>query len=145
MKLYVKSSAMKRADLAADIESKTIPVMNALAQLYYFPNNVNQEHWRREVWANFHRMQRIKRTNKLPSFDFIMLNTLECNKDQFQTVKQFVLRKESECSPDPERIHNDSQFRDLTRDYFEWLATQFTTKVEIPALDVYEKLAELGL
>lgn len=143
--MYIKSSAMKRLDLAADIESKTIPVMNALAQLYYFPNNVNKNHWRKEVWANFHRIQRIKRTNKLPSFDFIMMNTLECNKDQFTVVKEFVIDKESDFNPDPERMHNDNKFRDLVRDYFEWLATQFTTKVEIRQTDIYNKLEELGL
>ena len=145
MKYYIKSSALKRSDLAADIESKTIPVMNALAQLYYFPNNVNKNHWRKEVWANFHRIQRIKRTNKLPSADFILLNTLECNKDQFDVVKAYVLDKEAEYSPDFERVDNDSRFRDLVRDYFEWLAVQFTSKTEISQVLVYDKLEELGL
>ena len=45
MKRYIKASAMKKSDLAGDIAEKTIPVMNALAQLYYFPNNENKNHY----------------------------------------------------------------------------------------------------
>lgn len=145
MKRYIKASAMKKSDLAGDIEEKTIPVMNALAQLYYFPNNENKNHWRQEVWANFHRISRLKRTNKLPSFDFIMLNTFECNKDQLKVVKRFVISKESKYEPDPDRLNNDSMFKDLVQDYFEWLASKFSQVVQISNDEIYQKLEELGL
>ena len=145
MKRYIKTSAMKKVDLASSIEEKTIPTMNALAQLYYFPNSENQNHWRQEVWANFHRISRLKRSNKLPSFDFIMLNTFECNKDQLNVVKNFVISKESKYEPDPDRLNNDSMFRDLVQDYFEWLADRFSQVVQISNDEVYEKLEELGL
>lgn len=145
MKKYINCNAMKRSDLAADIESKTIPVMNALAQLYYFPDNINKKHWRQEVWASFHRIQRLKRSNKLPNKEFVLLNSIECNRDQFGIVKKFIIDKESEFSPDPIRFHNDSTFKDLVTDYFEWLAAKFEIQVQIPQSEVYEELDYLGL
>ena len=136
---------MKKKDLEAAIDEKTWPTLLALAQLYLFPDNINKMHWRKGVWANFHRVVPLKSKNKYPSTSFIFESSWIHNRRNLRKIIQEAIGKEDKFEADAFRYQNWTMFEDLTFDYFEWLSKELSKNGIVEATDVYAKLAELGL
>lgn len=143
MKRLIYGMADSKSDIAARIESCTFPVMCAIAQLYVFPNSQYENHWRTEVWSNFHEMTLLKRKNKLPKASFIMDNSWNVNKKFVADAVKRAITKESELSPREDLDIN--QLTDIMQSYFEYLATVLSKSRYISPDEVYAKLDELNL
>ena len=143
MKKYIKAFASNRSDIAADIESKAFPIMIALAQLYIFPKNRNRNHWQGEIWAFLHTISNLNGSNKTPSTDFILDNTIRCNIKYVSSAADAAIDKEEDEIP---REHIDiDKLTDMMRDYFSWLANELHEYRYVTKNAVYAKLDELGL
>jgi len=142
MKRLVYGMSKKRKDLAAWIDDHTFQTMVALAQLYLFPQG-NRVHWRKEVWEKFSRMYPLRKTNKLPSAQFILDNSWGLNKQNVKNALQYAMDKEDQY--DPKLHYTYDEFYQIVEDYFNWLSDQLSQKVALELQDVKSELDRLGL
>ena len=149
MKRYIKTAAesilamsTSRKEVGARIEDHTPQTIIALAQLYLFTNG-NRVHWRKEVWEKFYSVDRLKGSNKLPDANFILKNSWEVHKDNLDTYLQFAIGKEE--SYEPRTNVDQSQFYNIVKEYFFWLADILSQKGFVNTIAVRQKLDELGL
>ena len=142
MKRRIFGMSMKRGDLGDWIDNHTFQVIVALAQLYLFPGG-NRTHWRKEVWEKFSRIYTLKRSNKLPSAEFILSNSWDKYKGRLARILQYAADKEDEYIP-IKSAHLD-EFYQVAQDYFYWLADSFSKNQELLLSEVKEELDRLGL
>ena len=142
MKRCILGMSMKRGDLGDWIDNHTFQVIVALAQLYLFPEG-NRIHWRKEVWEKFSRIYTLKRSNKLPSAQFILDNSWNKYKGRIDRILQYAEDKEDNYIP----IKNATvdEFYQIAEDYFYWLADSFSRNQELLLSEVKEELDRLGL
>lgn len=142
MKRYIRCQAKPLSDIGADLEQHTPPVIQALIQLYLYPDVTTTEHWRQEVWANLHSVDLRKGTNKLPKRDFILKNTIVPNMRFIESFVASVIDKEYEFDP------IDVDYDDLCGlidNYFDWLATRLSETRYVACREIYTKLKSIGL
>lgn len=142
MKRYILGMSMSRGDLADWIDNHTYQTLVALAQLYLFPSG-NRVHWRKEVWEKFSRVYTLKRTNKLPSAQFILDNSWNKHKPRLARIMQYAADKEDEYTP--ARKTTIDEFYQIAEDYFYWLADSLSREPEVLLSEVKEELDRLGL
>lgn len=145
MKRYIRSSAMKRSDIGDEIQSRTLPLLEALAQLYLFPNCEYTKHWRQEVWNKFPDIPVLKRSNKTPKVSFILERGWDRYKSKLTAIMHRAEAHEYTLVPDTSRKDNVSEFYTIAEDYMLWLAKSLNADEVIDPLDCYAKLEELGL
>lgn len=134
--------AKKLSDIGAEIESQTRPVIQALIQLYMYPNADEHNHWQKEVWANLHEIAFRKGSNKLPKKEFILRNTVEPNIEYLKSYVESV--RDKECN----LISIEIDYEDLSGliyNYFEWLADKLSKSWYVSAKEVHTKLDSIGL
>lgn len=142
MKRCILGMSMKRGDLGDWIDNHTFQVIVALAQLYLFPEG-NRIHWRKEVWEKFSRIYTLKRSNKLPSAQFILDNSWNKYKGRIARILQYAEDKEDSYTPI--KSATVSEFYQIAEDYFYWLADSFSRNQELLLSEVKEELDRLGL
>ena len=139
----ILGSAKKRAELADWIEEHSTPVIISLIQLYLFPSSEYENHWRQEVWSNFHEMKLLSSTKKLPSSDFILTNLWKYDEKYISSLIEYVLDKESTLVP---RDNIDINVVRLSVfNYFKWISDQLSRNRVVKPSDVYKKLDDLNL
>lgn len=141
MKRCIVGIARKRSDLGDWIDNHTFAVMVALAQLYLFPSG-NRVHWRKEVWEKFSRIYTLKRSNKLPSANFILQHSWRRNKNKVMNAINYAIDKEDSYTP---RSYNYDEFYQIVEDYLIWLASNLSVNETLRLPDVKEELDSLGL
>jgi hypothetical protein len=145
MKQYIRAQALTKSQIGDKIEARTCPVMEALAQLWLFPNSEETNHWKKEVWANLYSVPLQKRTHKPPRAEFILENTWELHKDEFATIVEIAEFHEDSKVADADRKNNLSTLYAVMEIYFRWLAKLLSEfKIAKPS-EIYQKLDELGL
>lgn len=142
MKRVIYGMSMKRSELADYIDNHTYQTIVALAQLYLFPQG-NRVHWRKEVWEKFSRIYTLKKTNKLPSADFIYNNSWVKHSKNIHRIMQYAMDKEDEYTP--LKGTTLDEFYQIAQDYFIWLSNMLSTHSEILLSEVKEELDRLGL
>lgn len=142
MKRYIYAMSMKRSDLADYLDNHTWQVMVALAQLYLFPNG-NRIHWRKEVWEKLSRVYPLKRSNKLPSADFIVNSTWGRNKNEIGKALQYAEDKEDTYTVGDHKTVDE--FYLIVEDYFLWLADHLASNGNVDLTSVKGELDRLGL
>lgn len=143
MVIRVFEFAKRKRDLSDWIEDKTLSVIDALAQLYAFPNTQYVNHWRKEVWSNFNRVKRLSGRKKIPSKKFILDSSWEINKDYTDICLDSMIQKESELTPRSEIDY--SEFYEKVESYFDWLAEILSKKMIVSPNEVYAELENLDL
>lgn len=145
MKMYIRSAAMKQSDLGDDLEEVALPLLEALGQLYLFPNCEYTHHWRQEVWATLHRVPKLKRRNKLPSKEFILEHTWHEYETQLDYILVFAREHEYLLEPYTGRIDNLKEFSIICCTYIGWAAEQLSKTGKLMPSQVYNKLIGLDL
>ena len=143
MVIKMIEQAQRKKDVSDWIEDRTLPVIDALAQLYLFPNADHVNHWKQEVWSNFSRVKLLAGSKKIPSKKFILNSSWEVHKDRLEDCLEYVIGKEYQLTPisdiKPERFYA------IVEEYFDWLADKLSKKMQVLSKEVYAKLDELGL
>lgn len=145
MFLYVKANAKRLSDIGDDLEGLTLPLLEALAQLYLFPNSEYENHWRTEVWEKLSEVPKIKRSHKLPKKDYILKNTWYEYNDKIKTIMNRAIAHEHMLIPNSDRRKNVSEFYEICEEYMHWISDRLSTYGIIDPEDVYKKLDDLGL
>lgn len=139
---YIRCQARPIADIGADLEQHTPQVIQALIQLYLYPDVTTTEHWRQEVWSNLHTIDLRKGSNKLPKKYFILKNTIAPNMKFIESLVDSVIDKEYQFTP---RNIDYDELCGLIDNYFSWLATRLSETRYVAAKEVYTKLKSIGL
>lgn len=145
MKRYIKSAAMKRSDIGDEIQGRTLPLIEALAQLYLFPNSECINHWRKEVWNKFPDIPVLKRSNKTPKPEFILERGWYRYEPKLKAIMHRAEAHEYNQRPEPSRHDNVEEFKQAAESYMFWLAETLSFEEVIDPIDCYNKLEELGL
>ena len=142
---YIKAQAYSKAEIRDKIEDKTFPIMEAIAQLYLFPDEQEVSHWKREVWANLFKMYKLKGKHKLPTAEFIYQSTWVEYKDSFETAVEAAQEHEYNYVPNIDRLNSLATLYSIMDEYFQWLSSKLSVNNDVKPSEVYEKLLELGL
>lgn len=143
MVIKIFELAQRRKDVSDWIEDRTLPVIDALAQLYLFPNTEYVNHWKREVWGNLSRVKLLSGKKKLPSKKFILDSSWEIHKNRLDDCLEYAIGKEYLLTPRSDT--SSSEFYQIVEKYFDWLAGELSARLQVFPKDVYSKLEELGL
>lgn len=136
---------MRRSDIGDEIQSRTLPLLEALAQLYLFPNCEYVNHWRQEVWNKFPDIPVLKRSNRTPKVDFILSRGWDRYKSKLKAIMHRAEAHEYQLIPLTDRHDNVDEFYQIAESYMIWLAESLNRYEVIDPLDCYDKLKELGL
>lgn len=71
MKRCIYAMSTTKRELAHQLVSASLPLTEHLVKLYMFPNSINVDHWKHEVWNFVHQVPRLKGSNKYPSSKLI--------------------------------------------------------------------------
>lgn len=145
MKLYIRCQSLRKSDALAKLEEKTLPCMEALAQLWLFPNSNNKNHWKSEVWNYYPGVSRIKPRNKFPKAQDIFDNTWNLNSDKVKSIVKRAIAHEYKLTPNSERLADLDTLTSIMESYFKWISSKLSTDGIIDPDDSYYKLSELGL
>lgn len=145
VKRYVTANAKKLSDIGDDLEGETLPLLEALAQLYLFPNTEYENHWREEVWSKISEVSRTKRSHKLPKSSYILNNTWNLYKTRVRAIMNRAVAHEHKLVPNVTRRKDVDTFYGICEEYMTWLALKLSTEGVIDPEDVYNKLDELKL
>ena len=114
-----------------------------LIKLAIFDSSNNINHWRQEVYANFHNISKQKSNNKYPKAEFMLKTIWNYYGDDLEKYVKFVIEEEKD-----EKIKTDVTIKDVTDKIYEyilWLVVNLSLYGEVKSTDVYDKLKELGL
>lgn len=123
------------------LESRTPQIIEHIIKLCLYPNNESVNHWKREVWAAIHVVQKQKRTNKFPSSKFIFEATWGTDGDMLDQFIQIVMSEYSKVEYDLVSIQS------CCIKYFTWLSKKlaaygFVTNQD--ASDILDDILEGG-
>lgn len=145
MRIYVRGSAKRLSDIKDDIDERTPELIEALAQLYLFPNTEYVNHWRTEVWNKFPRMSRTKGRKKLPSKKDILQSSWGNYQNDTDVIMEWAIAHESQLTPDYSRLNDKKTFNRLVYEYLNWLSEKLSQRHVLSPTEVYSKLNDLGL
>lgn len=146
MKRYIVSQAKKIIDIGSNLDNHTPPCMEALAQLYIFPQYTEyHHHWAQEVWSEFKRISKIKRKNRYPDANYIYENSWLLNDDGVEVARDAAVYHESDLTPDPDRVDNLDELFDIMESYFVFVAETLSRYGKVTMKASQDKLRELNL
>lgn len=135
--------SLPRSEIAARLEESTRPLIKHLIKLYLYPNCPAVNHWRHEVYMFLHNVSLIKRSNKLPSSEFILKNTLGLNRRFILVWKEHIEDDYLNEYGYPEDVDEDNLI-EMIYNYYTWLADQLSRYGEVSRSDTYRMLKYYG-
>lgn len=146
MKRYIVANAMKKSDIGALLEEHTYPCMESLSQLYLFPDYTEyHKHWAREVWANLHRVSKLKKSNKYPKAQYIFDQTWMQNETHVEAAMDEAVNYETNLIPNESRLLDADTLYKIMDEYFTWIAEKLSKNGIVLSQESYQKLKELNL
>lgn len=108
------------------------------------PQNIN--HWKTEVYSNFHNLPLMKHNKRPPDRKFIFNTIWDYFGDRLNYSIDSVIRQEPE-----EKLKDKSNY-ELANEvytkvlaYIDWLAKELSEKTRVTNQEVYTELSNLGL
>lgn len=145
MKIYCQ--AKKKSKIGSDLDNHTLPCMEALAQLYLFGNRNSdfKHHWASEVWNHFRAIDRLKKTNKFPSADFIYEHTWKLNENRVQIALDKAVLHERNLTVDKDKYEDLDLATEIMQNYFGWMSESLSENGRLNFSEVKAELAFLGI
>lgn len=140
MRTYISAMPVNQQSLGYQLFNASLPLTEHLAKLYLFPNLDYRSHWKKEIWNFIHRVPKLKNNNKYPEAEFIFEQISGYADDSYTTIES-VLSEYSQHTP--ERVDGD-ELEEMLVEYFTWLSDELSASGEVSAIDVYNKLDEIG-
>ena len=141
MFMYVSAMSKSKKELADAIEDRSDMIFIHICKLLLYQHSAYCDHWKREIYGFLPRMKRFKKTNKLPSKEFIssiMLDNLD------GMVFQFM----AEAIADEDDYNYDDSVsaevvQEVCKKYTIWLSDKLSTVGFVTNAEVKAKLSEL--
>lgn len=140
MKRIILAMSSSRRDVGAKIEQGTRELINHLIKLWCYPGSQDTAKWRKEVAAKLNHVDRFKGSNRLPSSQFILDNSLRIWEAQLPNMLQYVI--DDYGTPTDTRGYNS--MRDNIRLYFNWIAEELAEYGQVSYTRIYTILEMYG-
>lgn len=119
------------------LEARTPQIIEHIIKLCLYPGDESTNHWKREIWAAIHVVQKQKRTNRFPPSKFIFQATWGTDGDMLDQFIQIVLSEYSECD------YNIDNIQSCCIDYFTWLSNRLSQYGFVTNQDVSDVLNDI--
>lgn len=116
------------------LEARTPQIIEHIIKICLYPNNMSINHWKREIWAAIHVVQKQKKTNKFPSSKFIFESTWGIDGDMLDQFIQIVLSEYGEYET------NINGVEECCIQYFRWLSEKLSAYGFVTNQDVSDEL-----
>jgi hypothetical protein len=135
--------AYSRSKIAEDLEANVRNIIMHLIKLWRYPNALEVNHWRQEVYNFLNQVGRLKSSNKYPSVNFIMKNTFDVNKPDIPKWLNSISHVYDEDFESTGIREDTELMSERIKEYFEWLASKLSDEGNVFSKYVYSKLKEL--
>ena len=139
--MYVSAMSKSKKELANAIEDRSDMIFIHICKLLLYQHSAYCDHWMHEIYGFMPRMKRLKKTNKLPSKEFIssiMLDNLD------GMVSQFMAEAVAdEDDYDYDESVSDKVVHEVCEKYTIWLSEKLSTTGFVTNTEVKAKLSEL--
>ncbi len=129
-----------KSSVAAGLEQRTRQICLHLIKLHLYPENESCNHWRREVANQLNEVDRLKKSNKYPSSQFIYDNTYKLHKKYISKYIAGVLMDYGDSIYDVDEY----LISDKVRFYFVWISERLSKDGWISYSEIYEHLKQSG-
>ena len=141
MFMYVSALSNSKKELANAIEDRSDMIFIHICKLLLYQHSAYCDHWMHEIYGFMPRMKKLKKTNKLPSREFISNIMLE-NLDGmvFQFMAEAIA---DEDDYDYDESVSAEVVQEVCRKYVTWLSEKLSTTGFVTNAEVKAKLSEL--
>lgn len=136
---YIRAMASSRLLLQTKLNAKSEQVVEHLVKIAMFPKSSTIPHWKQEIFAFLHSVDRQKSNHKYPSEKFIYESISTMN-DILDSYVDYVRDCEGEQMP---LYPTDDSLLNYISGYQRWIAKELSTKGRISKDACYSKIDEL--
>lgn len=150
MRLFVTELADSKKDLERSLKPITDNIIWHLFKLYLMPDNINRNHWKREIASFLNKVSKLTGSNKYPTAKQLYVWTYNKWWDVITDtsyMKVMVSNILDEYT-DIEEIRKTypqicEEFNFICESYFKWLCEELSGLGIVARVDIYNKIDEL--
>ena len=131
-------STTKR-ELTHQLVSASLPLTEHLVKLYLFPDSINVDHWKQEVWNFVHQVPRLKGSNKYPSAKLIF-SCLSTYLDEVENTADLMRSEYPLTATRSDYTHAE----EMIAEYIESVSAILAKQGKINSSEVYMLLDKFG-
>lgn len=139
MRFRLNEFAYDRHKIEDMLVNKSPEIVEHLIKIYLYPDDVNTNHWKDEIYSFINRVPKIKFNNKFPSSKFIYEKTYGV---WWDTIPNMIKKVVSEYG-DYHINYNIGDILDFCSRYFNWLSRELSSNGLILKKNVYSTIDEL--
>lgn len=136
MKRYIRSFAVTKREVQADLRAAARVVIEHLIKIFLYPHAQETGHWKREVAAALNDVPKMKGSNKLPKAKFILDSSWMAWEDVFdrkvEVVKEDMI--EHPIDADVDVLYG------AIDDYFNWISNELSQFGSISFTSIYREI-----
>ena len=150
VRLFVTELADSKRDLERSLKPITKQIIQHLFKLYLMPDNINRNHWKREI-ANFlSDVPRLVGNNKFPTSKQLYVWTYNkwwdviTDTNYMKVMVQDILDEYSDINEIRKTYPQIcEEFNSICETYFKWLCEKLSKNGIVARTDIYNKIDEL--
>lgn len=150
MRLFVTELADSKKDLERSLKPITDNIIWHLFKLYLMPNNINRNHWKREIASFLNKVSKLTGSNKYPTAKQLYAWTYNKWWDVITDTSymKVMVRDILDEYTDIEEIRKTypqicEEFNFICESYFKWLCEGLSEIGIVARADIYNKIDEL--
>lgn len=141
--MYIFSNAAKQSDYESKIALIFPEVITHIAKLYLFPNNINKNHWQREIYAFISQVPKLKHSKKFPTAKWIVDKTIGEYTDRLDVFEANLLFLKNSGIPNMRENATALELYEICQSYMNWLAEKLSTRGLVFEDEVKTQLTKL--
>lgn len=148
MKIYISAQALQKLEMETRLAAFMGDTIEHMLKLYLIPSHSARNHWKQEVYAFVHSVEKLKNTKKFPTANQIfewtykkVEDTLSDNNKMNRMIIDICNSYNADALNDAFDVVRDFDIK--CKNYFLWTAEELSKTGFLFRSDVYEKLDEL--
>ena len=125
--MYIFSNAAKQSEYESKLALIFPEVIAHIAKLYLFPNNINKNHWQREIYAFISQAPKLKHSKKFPTAKWIVDKTIGEYKDRLDVFEADLIFLKNSGMSDMRKNATALELYRICQSYMNWLAEKLST------------------
>lgn len=141
--MYIFSNAAKQSEYESKLALIFPEVITHIAKLYLFPNNINKNHWQREIYILISQAPKLKHSKKFPKAKWIVDKTVGEYKDRLDVFEANLIFLKNSGMPDMKKNATALELYGICQSYMNWLAEKLSTRGVVFEDEVKTQLTNL--
>lgn len=141
-KIKIQEFAYSLSKAEKEITSSSQESFFHIIKLLIFNSPENYNHWRKEVWSNFHDVPLLKGKNRYPEANFIYKCIWRRNGDRIPDIIKYLKKSEAGL---PLKDYDISHIESVLSKYFKWLSKKLEEDGLVASTEIYAELDKLGV